>query len=338
MKFFETLKTFYQENKKTTLIIIGFLLLVSIGGYSAYIKKKTALMSELYKGNGRLEAVEIYIATKNPGRLKDVFVKEGEFVNKDQVLAQLDTESIEAQLRQAKAGLNQAKANVVTSKNQVELRAAEVEAAVKRQKRSSVLVKEGASSQQEADDDKTRVKSSEAALATTKAQLVGAEAAVESAQATLDKLQTDLNDCTLKAPRAGRVQYIISQPGEVLGGGGRILNLLDLSDVYMTFFMPTNEVGKVSIGAEVRLVLDAIPQYVIPAKVTFVATDAQFTPKTVETINEREKLMFKVKANINPELLKAHIEKVKTGIPGVAYIKLDNDADWPSNLSKVIEK
>jgi HlyD family secretion protein len=256
----------------------------------------------------------------------------------DQVLAQLDTESIEAQLRQAKAGLNQAKANVVTSKSQVELRAAEVEAAVKRQKRSSVLVKEGASSQQEADDDKTRVKSSEAALATTKAQLVGAEAAVESAQATLDKLQTDLNDFTLKAPRAGRVQYIISQPGEVLGGGGRILNLLDLSDVYMTFFMPTNEVGKVSIGAEVRLVLDAIPQYVIPAKVTFVATDAQFTPKTVETINEREKLMFKVKANINPELLKAHIEKVKTGIPGVAYIKLDNDADWPSNLSKVIEK
>jgi HlyD family secretion protein len=338
MKFLDSLKSYYQDNKKASYIIVTIFLISSIGGYSAYIKKKTALMSELYKGNGRIEAVEIYIATKNPGRLKDVLVKEGDFVTKDQILAIMDTDNLQAQLRQAKADFNQAKANVTTAQSQIELRAAEVEAAVKRQKRSAILVKEGASSQQEADDDKTRVESTEAALATTKAKLVGTKAAVESAQATIDRLQTDLNDCSLKAPRSGRIQYIISHPGEVLGGGGRILNLLDLTDVYMTFFMPTDAAGKISIGAEVRLVLDAIPQYVIPAKVSFVASDAQFTPKTVETANEREKLMFKVKANINPDLLKAHIDKVKTGLPGVAYIKLESNAEWPDKLKTVIEK
>ena len=78
--------------------------------------------------------------------------------------------------------------------------------------------------------------------------------------------------------------------------------------------------------------LDAIPNYVIPAKTTFVASVAQFTPKTVETESERLKLMFRVKANVAPELLKQHLEQVKTGLPGVAYVKLDPVAPWPAKL------
>lgn len=78
--------------------------------------------------------------------------------------------------------------------------------------------------------------------------------------------------------------------------------------------------------------LDAAPQYVIPAKVSFVASTAQFTPKTVETATERQKLMFRVKAQIDPELLRQHLQQVKTGLPGVAWLKLDADAQWPANL------
>jgi len=89
----------------------------------------------------------------------------------------------------------------------------------------------------------------------------------------------------------------------------------------------------VALGAEARLVIDAAPQYVIPARVTYVASVAQFTPKTVETQSEREKLMFRVKARIDPELLKQHMEQVKTGLPGMAYLKLDADAEWPANLA-----
>lgn len=86
------------------------------------------------------------------------------------------------------------------------------------------------------------------------------------------------------------------------------------------------------MGAPVHLVLDAIPQYVIPAKVTFVADVAQFTPKTVETASERQKLMFRVKARIAPELLKKHIHAVKTGLPGMAYVQLNLKSKWPANL------
>jgi HlyD family secretion protein len=118
----------------------------------------------------------------------------------------------------------------------------------------------------------------------------------------------------------------------VVGAGGRVLSLLDLSDVYMTFFLSTAMVGRVALGTEVRLILDTAPKYVIPAQVSFIADVAQFTPKTVETASEREKLMFRVRAQIPIELLKNNITQVKTGLPGMAYIRLDPAAPWPAHL------
>lgn len=107
---------------------------------------------------------------------------------------------------------------------------------------------------------------------------------------------------------------------------------MDLSDVYMTFFLPETVAGRVALGSDVRIVLDAAPQYTIPAKVSFVASTAQFTPKTVETASERQKLMFRIKAQIDPQLLQKHLRQVKTGLPGVAWVKLDAETPWPENL------
>src|SRR5699024_1036955 len=120
--------------------------------------------------------------------------------------------------------------------------------------------------------------------------------------------------------------------GEVLGNGGKVVNLVDLADVYMTVFLTEREAGRVPLGAEARIILDALPQYVIPAKVSFVSSVAQFTPKSVETRDERQKLMFRTKVRIDPELLNQYIEYVKTGVPGVAYIRLDPESDWPTHL------
>ncbi len=151
-------------------------------------------------------------------------------------------------------------------------------------------------------------------------------------EATIARVEADIRDSQLKSPREGRVQYRIAQPGEVLPGGGKVLNLVDLSDVYMTFFLPETAVGKVALGSEARIVLDAVPQYVIPATVSFVDSTAQFTPKTVETASERQKLMFRVKANISRGLLQKHLKQIKTGLPGVTWLKLDPQAKWPANL------
>jgi len=328
-----------------------------------YLQPK-GLPPGIASGNGRIEAVTIDIATKTAGRVESIMVDEGDFVTKGEVLAQMDTDVLKAKLRQAEAQKQQAVVSVETARHQVVQRKAEKEAALslvaqreaerdadqKQFARSEELAKRGTTSQQVLDTDRAefesakaavsaanaQVAAADAAIATAEAQVINAEAAVDAATATIESIEADIRDSTLRAPRDGRVQFRVAQPGEVLGAGGRILQMVDLSDVYMTFFLPTDDAGRVRIGTEVRIVLDALPQYVIPAKATFVADVAQFTPKTVETANERQKLMFRIKAQLPKELLEKYIRDVKTGLPGVAYVRVSPDADWPPNLQNVL--
>ena len=312
-------------------------------------------------GNGRIEATEINVATKLPGRLAEVLAAEGSFVKAGDVLARMDMASLQAQRAEAVARHAQAQHGVATAhaqvalresdlramQAQVVLRESELDAAQRRLARSTDLSRDGASSQQELDDDRTRMRSAQAAVTAAQAQVdaaraateaartqvTGAKAQVDAAQASIERIAADLKDAVLTAPRDGRVQVRVAQPGEVLAAGGRVLNLLDLSDVYMTFFVPETVAGRIALGSEVRIVLDAMPGAVIPAQVSFVASQAQFTPKTVETASERQKLMFRVRAQIAPQLLQRYIEQVKTGVPGVAWLKLDSNAQWPASLA-----
>ena len=282
--------------------------------------------------NGRIEATEIDVATKLAGRIVNELVDEGDSLKAGQVVAHMDIATIQAELREAKAKQATAMSMVDAAKSmkaQRESERAAAEAVVAQHNADLDLAKKnlvraeqvartpGAISEQQIDTDrsaiyadeaavnsaKANVAAADAAISTAEAAIIAAESAVADATATIERVQADIDDSTLKAPRAGRVQYRVAQPGEVLPGGGKVLNMVDLADVYMTFFLPTDWAGRVQQGAEVRLVLDAAPQFVIPAKVTFVADVAQFTPKTVETAEERQKLTFRIKAHIDPKVL-----------------------------------
>jgi len=340
---------------------------LAAGAYFLLQKFESGSLPEGFaSGNGRIEGTEIDIATKAPGRVNDILVREGDFVSAGQVLAQMDTRQLQAQLRQAEAQVRRASIGIDTAKSLVvqresekkaaaaviAQRKAELDAAERRLQRSETLIRTNAVPQQTLDDDRAAANGATAAVAAAEAQLaasdaainaakaavVDAEASVEAAKAAIESIKADINDSTLRAPRDGRVQFRVAQPGEVLAAGGRVLNTVDLSEVFMTFFLPTAQAGRVAIGSEVRLVLDAAPQWVIPATATFVANVAQFTPKTVETQEEREKLMFRVRAHISPDLLRRHIEQVKTGLPGRAYVRLDPNAQWPASLTDKLVK
>ena len=311
-------------------------------------------------GNGRIEATEIDVATKLPGRVQNIMVNEGDFVQVGQSLAQMQTDVLDAQRDEARAQSQQAITAVASAEAQVAARQsdtaaaqatvgqrdAELDAAQRRFARIKTLSTNGVATMQEVDDGRAslhgteaavtaaqaEVTTAQAAIKAAQAQVVGAKAGVTASVATIARIEADIADSLLKSACEGRVQYRVAQPGEVLGAGSTVLNLVDLNDVYLTFFLSDAVAGKVAIGSEVHLVLDAAPQYVIPATVSFVATVAQFTPKTVETADERQKLMFRVKAQISRELLKKNMKQVKTGLPGVAWIKLDAAAKWPANL------
>ncbi len=311
-------------------------------------------------GNGRIEATEINAATKIAGRVQEVLVREGDFVKAGQPLVRMKIDTLEAQRDEAEARRQQAVTNVSTAKAEVALRQSNVaaaqaavvraesdlDAAQRRLARSQTLAKEGAMAAQQLDDDRAnvraaqaavranqaQVRAAEAAVEAARSQVSGAEAAVKAAQATAARIDAELADSTLVAPRDARVQYRIVQPGEVIGAGAPALNLIDLNDVYMSFFLPETVAGRVALGSEVRIVLDAAPDYPIPATVSFVASQAQFTPKTVETASERQKLMFRVRAQVPRSLLEQHASQVKTGLPGVAWVKLKAEAEWPPQL------
>ena len=341
---------------RTTLIVAAG----AIAVLAWELLKPKGLPAGFASGNGRIEATEVDVDAKIAERIRTVLVHEGDLVRPEQLLVQMDTDVLMAQRREAEAGLASAIASVATAESQlaqrraqknaaiavVEQRKAELDAAQKLFLRTQALAPKDFVTLQALDNARADFKSKEAAVSTAEAQVAEADAAVHSAasevldarakadaeRATIQRIQANINDSELRSPVYGRVQYRVAEPGEVLGAGGRVLNLVNLSDVYMTFFLPDKLAGQVAVGAEARIVLDAFPQFVIPAKVTFVSSVAQFTPKTVETAEERQKLTFRIKAQIAPELLLQYLSQVKTGLPGMAYVRLDPQAKWPSNL------
>jgi HlyD family secretion protein len=318
-------------SKKMLLIALAVVVVVG-AGIAWWVLSKPKLPPGFAGGNGRLEMQQYDVAAKWPGRLTKVLVDEGDTVDKAQIVANLDTEPLEAQLRSSEAKIKQAQDDLRTAQARIQAKQAELEYNTQEYKRSKQLVTRGAVSVQEADLDRAKADASQADLLAARSQAAAAQSAIEAATADAERIRAEIADYTLRAPLRARVETRNAQPGEVLGSGGKVLTLDDLSDVYMYVFLPTDTVGKVALGSEARIVLDAIPQYPIRAFVSFISPNAQFTPKTVETAQERHNLTFRVKLQIPKDRLREFEPLVKAGVPGMGYVRLDKNVDWPPQL------
>jgi HlyD family secretion protein len=311
------------------LLILG---LAALGGGYWWQHRPPGLPPGIASGNGRLEADEIDIDTKFAGRIARLFADEGDMVKRGQAVAVMDTRDLQAQLkqyealvRQARRALDQATANYAQQQAVVTLARQEVD-------RTSYLVPRGYATQQTLDQQRQALDSALATLNADAAAVGAATHALEAATHQVELYQVNIADNTLVAPKDGPIEYRVANVGEVLPAGGRVFTMLDASYVYMDIYLPTAEAGRVRIAAEARIVLDAYPGRVIPAKAVFVASQAQFTPKTVETKEERDKLMFRIRVRIDPDRLKGREAIVRSGLPGVAYVRTDPSAAWPVSL------
>ncbi|WKZ18119.1 MAG: efflux RND transporter periplasmic adaptor subunit [Candidatus Jettenia sp. CY-1] len=305
-------------------------------GYQYWKARKFALPEGIASGNGRIESKLVDVAAKEPLRVKEILVDEGDLVKPGQVLVNLDTITLDAELAEARANvaatqerLAIANAAIVRRKGEIELARIEVER-VKR------LVEERSGSQREYDVRKTALQTTTAALAEEEARLQTAKQEIKVAQAKVAIIQTRIDDATLKSPVRGRVLYRLAEVGEVLSPGGAALTLVNLKDIYMEIFLPSQQAAKVKIGAEGRITLDHIPGRAAAGYASFVSPEAQFTPKQVETRSERDKLMFRVKIQLPEDLVTSYVEYVKTGVRGVGYVKVDESAVWPNWLQNLL--
>lgn len=319
--------------------VIWYGILVGIFGIVLFLLKDYMNPSNelegIASGNGRIETTQVNITAKYGGRVMNVYVQEGDMVEKGQLLTKLDTKELKAQLMVALAGVEQAK----QSKKYAEAIVLQKESDFKQKKknylRSKSLFESKSISLFNFEQDETAFQVSSAGLEAAKAQVTSYEAAIHAEQAQVKTIEVQIEERNLYAPVSGRVLYRLVEEGEMIASGGKALVVLDLIDTYMTIFLPTSQVGLIDIDSQARIVLDALPNVAIPATVSFISPEAQFTPKEIETASEREKLMFRVKVKIDASLLQNHMEKIKTGLPGMTYIRLNSTLPWPAALSNV---
>ena len=295
---------------------------------------QSALPAGILSGNGRIEAQLVDASAKEPLRVKEILVDEGDLVKPGQVLARLDTVTLEAELAKDKAGVLAAReelaaANSAIVRQQSEIRLAQIEL-----ERSRKLLAANATSEREFEARRTTLETTSASLAQVQARAQSAEQQIAVAQANVTKTETRIQDATLISPITGRVLYRLTEPGEVLGPGGKALTLVNLEDVYMEIFLPAEQAAALRVGADARITVDYRPNAAAPARVSFVSPEAQFTPKQVETQSEREKLMFRVKLQVPNEFVMHFIEDIKTGVRGVGYVKASDSAAWPDWMVK----
>jgi HlyD family secretion protein len=375
---------------KTWIIVALVLVAGGVLAYRYWQSTQSDLPPGIVSGNGRIEANLTDASAREPLRVKEVLVDEGDLVKPEQLLARLDTATIDAELAKNQAGVAAAREQLVAANSAIATAKADVaaaradiaaakadiaaaNAAIAQEEsqgrlaqievdRERKMLAENATSQRAVDVRQTNLETTKATLASAQARLAAAQARVEVAEARMEAAQaradtaqaqsdaarqqievaladvertkSRIQDAVLTSTVSGRVLYRLAEPGEVLGPGGKALTIVDLSDVYMEIFLPAEQAARLKVGSEARITIDSEPGRSAAAYVSFVSPEAQFTPKQVETRSEREKLMFRVKIQVPDELVENYVERIKTGIRGVGYVKLTDDAVWPEWLER----
>lgn len=365
-----------RKFSKKWIVIAIVLVAGGVLGYKYWKSRQSALPAGIVSGNGRVEAKLVDASAKEPLRVKQILVDEGDLVRPGQVLVRLDTVTLEAELARneaavaaareqfaaaktaiATANANTAAANaaIVSANAAIEQKQSDIQLAQIEADRQRRMLAENATSQALYDVRRTALETTKSTLkdaqaqedaararadaarsqaSTAQAQADAAQQQISVAQAQVNVTKSRINDATLVSPVTGRVLYRLVEPGEVLGAGGKALTLVDLNDVYMEIYLPSDFAAALKYGEPARITVDYEPNASAAAFVSFVSPEAQFTPKQVETKSEREKLMFRVKIQVPPELVTHYIERIKTGVRGVGYVKIRPNAEWPQWLEK----
>jgi HlyD family secretion protein len=361
--------------KKDRFFLTTIVVLLVLAGFATwwFLLRQSPLPEGLIQANGRIEGDHYLVAGKMPGRVAELFAREGDAVQKDQVLLRLDAAQVDARVEQARQAVVALEAQFKAAKTGLAIlrkdapltvQTAEAGAALTRSQRATAL----ASAVQAARDaarfkrlvesgtvDRHRYEQMELASQVAQNQAIAARPGATSAEkqlaqarlglerirasedevaalaaqrdqgkAALAEAQSVQDDLTLRAPAAGIITTRMVDVGEVIAPGAPMFDIVDLDRLYLKVFIPANEIGKVRLGLPARIYTDAFPDEPLAATVRHIASQAQFTPKEVQTPDERVKLVYAVKLYLdaNPQ------HRATPGLPADAVIRWKEDAPW----------
>ena len=323
-----------MRRQAVVLIVSGVAVVAAAAAvlYWWQVQRAHALPAYIVKTNGRLEFARIDIAVKNPGRIVELSVHEGEHATAGQILAKQDDAELKAQLTGARAKRTETQSAIAHAQAELKARQSGVALAQLEETQTEGLYHKKLVSDVELQRRQLALRSESAAAAEAAAALAQARTTLEEADAAIARLEVQLGETVIRTPVAGRIEYKVIENGAVLPPGGRVATLLDPTDVYMTVFLGSGIAGKLRVGDEARIVLDGLEEHPILAKVSFISPEAQFTPKFVETASERDKLVYRIKLQIPPAVAAQYEEQLKAGATGNGYVRLQANGHWPRIL------
>lgn len=272
--------------------------------------------------SGTVETTEAALGFQVPGRIDSIAADEGDYVSARTALAWLDRSELFARKRQAEAQLGTARARLLelehgfrteeVAQGRAALRAAEQRLADARREfdRTQRLFAGGAVSEQQLDDARTALTLAEADHESTTEQLAILEqgfrreqvaaqrAMVQQARATVGQIDATLENAVVRAPFDGIVTVRHREPGETVGAGAPVLTVRNPDDRWIRIYVRGDEVGRLALGLPAVITADAYPERTYEGEVVFIASEAEFTPRTVQTTEERVKLVYRVKVRV----------------------------------------
>ncbi len=292
------------------------------------------------EASGFVEATQVKVSTQIGGTVRELYADEGNVVEKGMLLAVLDRQDLEAQQRSAEAALLRAEArlkDLEAGARRQEIRQAEAfleqalaqyEKARADTSRYRLLYAQNAAPESLYEDVQTRfdvaraqVKQAEERVALLKAgtrpnQILAAKAEVEQAKKTLEALAVTTSYTRIQAPIGGIIQSRNTETGEVVAPNFPVFTVLDAKDLWVRVYIPETQIPRINNGAEARIVLDAFPERHITGTVTYISPEAEFTPRNVQTKEERVNLVFEIKIAIdNPD------DGIRPGLPADVFIE-----------------
>ena len=321
--------------KKIAIVMVLIILggVAGAGGWWWYERQTEPLPEGIVGINGRFELGRMDVASLYPGRIEALPVIEGQEIAAGQLVAKLSSEEVQARLKAARAAKERATQTVARAQAETAARKERQRLAEMELKNAKALKKDALVSPVEVERRQRALSGEAYAVNASRAAEAEARAAIREAEAQIQRIASVTNDLEIRAPRAGRIEYRIAELGRVIPAGGKVVTMLDPSDAYMSLFLPTYTLGQVRMGNDARIILDGIDA-VFPAKVSFVASEAQFTPKYVETKDERTKMMYRVKLRLPADIALKHKDLLKGGLTGNGYVRLTNDVPWPPSLNE----
>jgi HlyD family secretion protein len=273
--------------KKNKLILIIALFAIAIGLITTYIWHREGRLNKKIKVSGNIEGDEVRVSFRVQGQISELLTDEGKVVKAKDTVARLNTDEL----------------TKIRDNAQAALKAAEYESALDKidYERAENLFKAGALPEQKRDAAKTKFDAN--------------RANVEALKASLELANTRLGFADLVSPIDGFVIVKSALAGEVVQIGAPVFTLIDLHNLWVTAYINETDLGRVKLNQEAKVTTDTYPGKIYKGRVSFISSEAEFTPKQIQTTEERVKLVYRIKIRVDNSSL-----ELKPGMPADAYI------------------